>query len=59
MVGGMARRPKVVDDQVAVRDVLDMTLTIDHNVVDGAPAARFAARLRELIERAAVLSTPG
>jgi pyruvate/2-oxoglutarate dehydrogenase complex dihydrolipoamide acyltransferase (E2) component len=55
----MARRPKVVDDQVAVRDVLDMTLTIDHNVVDGAPAARFAARLRELIERAAVLSTPG
>jgi pyruvate/2-oxoglutarate dehydrogenase complex dihydrolipoamide acyltransferase (E2) component len=39
-----------------VRDVLDLTLAIDHNVVDGAPAARFAADLREFIETAAVLS---
>jgi pyruvate/2-oxoglutarate dehydrogenase complex dihydrolipoamide acyltransferase (E2) component len=31
-------------------------VVIDHNVVDGAPATRFAARLRELIETAAVIS---
>jgi pyruvate/2-oxoglutarate dehydrogenase complex dihydrolipoamide acyltransferase (E2) component len=30
-------------------------VTIDHNIVDGAPAARFGAELRELIESAAVL----
>jgi pyruvate/2-oxoglutarate dehydrogenase complex dihydrolipoamide acyltransferase (E2) component len=58
VVGGMAQRPTVVDGQVAVGDVLDLTLAIDHNVVDGAPAARFAAELRDLIERAAVLSPP-
>ncbi len=58
LVGGMAQRPKVVNGQVEVHDVLDLTLTIDHNVVDGAPAARFAAGLRDLIERAAVLSPP-
>ncbi len=58
VVGGMAQRPKVVDGQVAVRDVLDLTLAIDHNVVDGAPATRFGAELRELIEHAAVLSPP-
>ncbi len=56
VVGGMTQRPRVIDGQVHVRDVLDLNLAIDHNVVDGAPAARFAAELRELIETAAVLS---
>lgn len=56
VVGGMTQRPRVVDGQVEIRDVLDLTLAIDHNVVDGAPAARFAAELRELIESAAVMS---
>jgi pyruvate/2-oxoglutarate dehydrogenase complex dihydrolipoamide acyltransferase (E2) component len=58
IVGGMTQRPRVVDGQVAIRDVLDLTLAIDHNVVDGAPAARFAAEFRELLESAAVISPP-
>jgi pyruvate/2-oxoglutarate dehydrogenase complex dihydrolipoamide acyltransferase (E2) component len=33
-----------------------LTVAIDHNVVDGAPAARFAAEFRELLENAAVIS---
>ncbi len=55
VVGGVSPRPRVVHGQVEVRDVLDLTVTIDHNIVDGAPAARFGAELRELIESAAVL----
>src|SRR6201982_2014968 len=43
IVGGMSQRPRVIDGQVTTRDVLDLTLAIDHNVVDGGPAARFAA----------------
>jgi pyruvate/2-oxoglutarate dehydrogenase complex dihydrolipoamide acyltransferase (E2) component len=58
IVGGMSQRPRVVDGQVATRDVLDLTLAIDHNVVDGAPAARFVAEFRELLESAAVISPP-
>jgi pyruvate/2-oxoglutarate dehydrogenase complex dihydrolipoamide acyltransferase (E2) component len=58
IVGGMSPRPRVVDGQIAMRDVLDLTLAIDHNVVDGAPAARFAAGFRELLESAAVISPP-
>lgn len=57
VVGGISARPRVVDGNVVVRDVLDLTVTIDHNVVDGAPAARFGAELRELIEQAQVLRT--
>jgi pyruvate/2-oxoglutarate dehydrogenase complex dihydrolipoamide acyltransferase (E2) component len=50
IVGGMSRRPRVVEGEVVARDVLDLSLVIDHNVVDGAPAARFGAELRRLIE---------
>jgi pyruvate/2-oxoglutarate dehydrogenase complex dihydrolipoamide acyltransferase (E2) component len=51
VVGGLSRRPRVVDDEITVRDVLDLTVTIDHNVVDGAPATRFGADLRRRMER--------
>ena len=56
VVGGLSRRPRVVGDQVMARDVLDLTITIDHNITDGAPAARFGATLRRLIERADALN---
>jgi pyruvate/2-oxoglutarate dehydrogenase complex dihydrolipoamide acyltransferase (E2) component len=56
IVGGMSQRPLVIDGQVTVRDVLDVTMAIDHNVVDGAPAARFGAEFRALLESAAVIS---
>jgi pyruvate/2-oxoglutarate dehydrogenase complex dihydrolipoamide acyltransferase (E2) component len=50
VVGGLSKRPRVVGEQIAVRDVLDLTVTVDHNVVDGAPATRFAADLRRRME---------
>ncbi|HYO04744.1 MAG TPA: 2-oxo acid dehydrogenase subunit E2 [Mycobacterium sp.] len=55
VIGGVRARPRVVCGQIEVRDVLDLTVTVDHNIVDGAPAARFGAKLRELIESATVL----
>ena len=57
VVGGLSKRPCAVDDRVELRDVLDLTVTVDHNVVDGAPATRFAAELRQLMQTAAVLTT--
>jgi pyruvate/2-oxoglutarate dehydrogenase complex dihydrolipoamide acyltransferase (E2) component len=58
VIGGITQRPRVIDGEVTVRDVLDLTLAIDHNVVDGAPAARFAAELRDIVEGATILSNP-
>lgn len=54
-VGGMSERPWVVDGRIKVRTILDLTISIDHDLVDGAPAARFAATLRELLESAKLL----
>ena len=49
-LGGLAPKPVVVDGRIAIRDLLCMTVSFDHRITDGAPAARFTDRLRELIE---------
>ncbi|GAA2753921.1 2-oxo acid dehydrogenase subunit E2 [Amnibacterium kyonggiense] len=58
VVGGIAQRPRVVDGGVEPRWTLDLTVAIDHAVVDGAPAARFCAELRRLVETAGPLVAP-
>ena len=57
VIGGISKRPHVVEGQVRIRDIADLTVTVDHNVVDGAPATRFTAELRRLIHTASVLQT--
>ncbi len=49
-VGGIARKPGLDGEAIAVRELLDLTLLFDHEVIDGAPVARFIRRLKELLE---------
>lgn len=49
-VGGIGEKPVIVDGQITSREYLSLTISVDHEIVDGAPAARFSRRLRELIE---------
>ena len=49
-VGRIAKQPMVVDNQVAARDAMTLSLTFDHRVTDGAPAAAFLDTLRRSIE---------
>ncbi len=49
-LGGIAWKPGVIDGRVEPRESLHVTLSFDHDVVDGAPAARFADRLKRLVE---------
>jgi len=58
-VGGVALKPGVVDGRVEPRELLALTVSVDHDIVDGAPAARFVRRLREIVERAEVLGEGG
>jgi pyruvate/2-oxoglutarate dehydrogenase complex dihydrolipoamide acyltransferase (E2) component len=50
-VGGITEKPGMVDDHVEPREYLSITATFDHDITDGAPAARFAQELKEYIER--------
>jgi pyruvate/2-oxoglutarate dehydrogenase complex dihydrolipoamide acyltransferase (E2) component len=49
-VGGIGEKPGVVDGQIAIREYLSLTMSFDHSIVDGAMAARFTGRLKDLIE---------
>lgn len=49
-LGGIAEKPSLVNGQIDNREYLCVTVSLDHDIVDGAPAARFIQRLKELIE---------
>jgi pyruvate dehydrogenase E2 component (dihydrolipoamide acetyltransferase) len=49
----IAKRPVVVDDQVVIRDMMNLSLSVDHRLVDGYDAATFVAEMK------ASLETPG
>ena len=57
-VGGIAEKPGVVNGTIAIREYLSLTLSVNHDIVDGAPAARFTERLKELIESGYGLDDP-
>jgi pyruvate/2-oxoglutarate dehydrogenase complex dihydrolipoamide acyltransferase (E2) component len=52
LIGGIAEKPGIVDGQIVRREFLSLTIGFDHDIVDGAPAARFVNRLKNLIESA-------
>ena len=52
LLGGIDQKPAVVDGQIVVREFLNLTIGVDHDIIDGAPAARFINRFKALIEGA-------
>jgi pyruvate/2-oxoglutarate dehydrogenase complex dihydrolipoamide acyltransferase (E2) component len=56
-VGGIEHKPVLIDGQLHNREYLCLTVTFDHDIVDGAPAARFIQRLAALVQEAAGLDT--
>ncbi|TAH48163.1 MAG: dihydrolipoamide acyltransferase, partial [Chloroflexota bacterium] len=49
-LGGIVEKPGIVNGRIEPREYLDVTMCFDHDIVDGAPATRFTARFKELIE---------
>lgn len=48
-IGSIYRKPVVEGDQIVIRDVLPLSLTIDHRVIDGADGGRFLMKVKELL----------
>lgn len=49
-VGRIAEKPATRNGQVVARHLMNLCLTFDHRVVDGAPAARFLQKVKQLLE---------
>ena len=56
VVGGIRKKPGVINDEIKIREYLSLTITVDHDLIDGGPLTRFIERLNELIENAYGLS---
>ncbi len=52
VIGGIAKRPSLHAGRLVEREFLQLTVSVDHDVVDGAPVARFVRTLRRLVEAA-------
>jgi len=52
IIGGIARRPPTIPGEMEPRQMLCLTISANHELVDGAPLARFSRYLTELIEQA-------
>ena len=57
VVGSTTWKPAMFEGRVEPREILNLTVIFDHDIVDGAPAARFIKRLVELIESGYELNT--
>jgi len=55
-IGSVIKKPTVVDDVIKIREILNMTVLIDHDVIDGAQMVRFLKELTRNIEMANELS---
>jgi len=49
-IGGIEKRPVVINDAIAIRSMMYMTMSYDHRVVDGAVADQFLARVKQTLE---------
>lgn len=49
-LGAIKKRPVVIDDMIAIRDMCYLTLSYDHRVIDGSTGGMFLAEMREYLE---------
>ena len=55
-VGSIIRKPGVVGNRIEIREYLYMTVSVDHDVIDGALAVRALSKLTKLVEQGFDLS---
>ncbi len=51
-LGSVIEKPAFINQAIVARKLLHMTVIFNHDIVDGAPAARFVSRLQELVDSA-------
>jgi len=50
-LGSITKKPWVVEGEVRIREIMHLTVTFDHDVIDGMPAQRFTRDLVSHLEK--------
>ena len=48
-VGRIVKKPAIYNDEITIRSMMTLSLTFDHRIVDGAPAAHFLQTVSQYI----------
>lgn len=54
-VGKIINKPVVEGNEVKIRPMMMLSLSFDHRIVDGAPAAQFLSRIKEILENPSIM----
>jgi len=49
-VESIVKRPVIINDMFAARDIVNLSLSLDHRILDGLICGRFLARIKEILE---------
>jgi pyruvate dehydrogenase E2 component (dihydrolipoamide acetyltransferase) len=55
----ISKRPAVVGDKIVIRDLMNLSVSFDHRVIDGFDAAQFVAEIKRSLETPAPLAAEG
>jgi pyruvate dehydrogenase E2 component (dihydrolipoamide acetyltransferase) len=54
-IGKITKKPIVKNNEIVIADILPITVTVDHRIIDGADAGRFAMRFKEYLKNPLLL----
>ena len=54
-VGEIYKTPVVINDKIEAKQFMEISLVVDHRIIDGADAAKYLKRLKEIIENPELL----
>lgn len=57
-IESIVKRPVVVNNMIAIRDMVNLCISIDHRVLDGLITGHFLARIKERLENISPENTP-
>ena len=56
-IGNITKKPVVIDDEIVIRQMMPVSLTFDHRLIDGAVAGAFRQRMKQLVETPGLIMT--
>jgi pyruvate/2-oxoglutarate dehydrogenase complex dihydrolipoamide acyltransferase (E2) component len=57
-IGSILKKPVVIGNEILIREILNMTILVDHDVIDGGPMVRFLDDLTKCIETGGEMTIP-
>ena len=56
-IGSVLKKPVVIKEEIKIREILNMTILVDHDVIDGAPMVRLLNDLTKSLEKGDYITT--